>query len=328
MSSFGDIILTTPVLRCLRQQKPEAEIHFLIKKKYAAILENNPYVDKFIYYENNLSECISELKAENYEIIIDLHKNIRSFIIRSKLQIKAYSFPKLNLLKLLLVKLKINFLPHEHLIDRYFKAVRKLNVFNDHEGCDYLILPDENLKAIDISSQYGIQKFYVFAIGGTYFTKRMPAEKFTLIADKLNLPVVLLGGSNDRNNADIIASNSINRIINLCGQLSIRMSAAVLNLAEAVLTHDTGLMHIAAALDKKVISVWGNTVPDFGMTPYFANKSEKVNQSEIIEVKGLKCRPCSKLGKSKCPKGHFNCMQLIDEEVVVNSLMRKTNDNK
>ena len=107
-------------------------------------------------------------------------------------------------------------------------------------------------------------------------------------------------------------------IFNSCGQFSINESAALVKHAYKIITHDTGLMHIAAAFKKEVISVWGNTIPEFGMYPYYGTKNER--RGTITEVKNLSCRPCTKLGFEKCPKGHFKCMIQIDEAEIVNAL--------
>jgi heptosyltransferase-2 len=79
-------------------------------------------------------------------------------------------------------------------------------------------------------------------------------------------------------------------------------------------THDTGLMHIAAAFGRPIISLWGNTAPAFGMTPYYGDRPVPYG---IMETKGLWCRPCSKIGYEKCPMGHFRCMERIDPEQVL-----------
>jgi len=120
---------------------------------------------------------------------------------------------------------------------------------------------------------------------------------------------LLVGGPEDFERGEQIIANT-NNTINTCGKYSILQSASLVQQAKMVITHDTGMMHIAAAFQQKIYSVWGNTVPEFGMYPYLESK-----QSKRIEVKGLNCRPCSKIGYDKCPKGHFKCMQEIDENL-------------
>ena len=310
-SSIGDIVLTTPVVRCLKQQVENAEIHFLTKPANAGILEPNPYIDEVHTLKNTYAETIDELREIPFDYVIDLQKNLRSKRIINKLKILDFSFPKLNWQKWLATSfLKINKLPDIHIVDRYLTATRLFDVHNDGKGLDYFIPENEE---VDTKSAFGLDAntYVAYAIGGQHATKRMPRELISQICGKLNARVVLLGGNSDVEAAEYICAENENSI-NLCGMLSLSQSASVVRQAKYVITHDTGLMHIAAAFKKDIVSIWGNTIPQFGMTPYMAG-----DKSKIFEVKDLKCRPCSKLGYEKCPRKHFRCMndQNIDEIV-------------
>ena len=157
--------------------------------------------------------------------------------------------------------------------------------------------------------------FYAVAVGGSYNTKVMPTDKIIEIIEKLDEPVILLGGPGDMQRAKVIADAVGENVWNPVGMLNLEQSASIIKMSKAVLTGDTGMMHIAAAFNKPIVSVWGNTVPEFGMYQYYPKGSE--NKLNIMEIKDLKCRPCSKLGYKKCPKGHFKCMQMIDTNEVV-----------
>lgn len=324
-SSIGDIILTTPVIRCIKLQIPNAEIHFFTKKQYQATVEHNPYIDNIIYLHDDLKEQLRLLQLMNFDYIIDLHKNIRTSYIKWKLDKKSFSFEKLNYEKWLLTAFKINKLPNIHIVDRYLNTVKSLGVKNDNEGLDYFLPASLNGDGNTIINSLKIPfepfKYVAFAIGAQHATKRLPNEKIISICTKLKLPIVLLGGKEDVVRANDIC-NGVNSktIYNACGILSLHQSAAVLKYAGSVITHDTGLMHIAAAFNKKIISVWGNTVPQFGMTPYYGYNRMQ-GTAAIIEVKNLSCRPCSKLGYNSCPKKHFNCMNKIDEEAILKNVV-------
>jgi len=315
-SSIGDIVLTSPVVRCLKQQVPGAEVHFAVKKAFYPVVEANPYIDKVHLFEDNLKEFLKELRKEKFDFIIDLHNNQRTFLIKlfllfsssPLLLFSTHSFSKLNLRKWLLVKFKWNLMPDIHIVDRYFNAVRKLGVKNDGRGLDYFIPSGET---VDISQFLAaFRRGYVaFVIGAKHNTKAMPEERIVELIQSSSKPVILLGGPEDSGKGDrIVAATGGERVFNACGKFSLNQSASLVKQAEKVITHDTGLMHIAAAFHKEIISVWGNTVPEFGMHPYLP---EGLGESTILEVKGLKCRPCSKLGYRKCPKGHFRCMRDI-----------------
>lgn len=310
-SSIGDIVLTTPVIRCLKNQVDGARIHYVTKKQFVPILRNNPYIDRIHAYSGNLNTLIRELKHEHFDYIIDLHHNLRSALLKSRIRIISFSFPKLNLQKWLLVNLKINRLPDLHIVDRYLNTVRLFGVTNDQQGLDYFI-PEEEIILPDRLPVEFRKGYVAFAIGGLHTTKRMTTEKIIGICNGIDKPVVLLGGKEDSETGSDVAAKSGNTIYNGCGIYSINQSASLVQQASLVITHDTGMMHIAAAFRKKIISIWGNTIPEFGMYPYLPDPA-----SVIIQVPNLSCRPCSKIGFDQCPKKHFKCIEDIDIDRVV-----------
>ena len=316
-SSIGDIVLTTPVVRCVHKQLG-AEVHFLTKKNFKGIVENNPNIHKVWTIEKGVSEIADDLKAENFDYVIDLHKNLRTFHLKTMLSTPFSFFHKLNVEKWLMVNLKINRLPKLHIVDRYMKTVEKLGVQNDGKGLDYFIPTKDEMDISSLAVLNPPPQYIAFVIGAAHATKRLPTEKIIEICNKIKLPILLLGGKEDAHNGQLIENQTIGKAINLCGKLNLNQSASVVRQAETVVTHDTGLMHIAAAFQKKIISVWGNTIPEFGMTPYLPTEGSK-----IFEVKHLKCRPCSKIGFDECPKGHFRCMNEQNTEGVAKAINHK-----
>ena len=305
-SSIGDIVLTTPVVRCIKKQIPNAEIHFLTKTNFVSLVENNPYVSKIYSIKDKVAEVAEALKKENYGFVIDLHKNQRSAQAKRAAGSKAFSFNKLNIEKWLLVNLKINKLPNIHIIDRYFETVKTLGVVNDNAGLDYFIPEKDN---VDINAAFNLNanNYYALVVGGSYYTKQIPINKLQEICSLSDKPIIVLGGKEDVATGLQLEKEFTGKVFSPCGKLNINQSASIIQHADKVITSDTGLMHIASAFKKDIFSLWGNTVPEFGMYPYLPGKNSK-----ILEVKNLSCRPCSKLGYSKCPKGHFKCMQDIN----------------
>ncbi len=311
-SSIGDIVLTTPVIRALKTQIT-GEIHVLTKEKYKFLFFANPYVDKVHAFGENLSEVIPSLQSENFDFVVDLHKNLRSFRIKKALNKPSASFPKVNIQKWIMVRFKINKLPDNHIVDRYFEAVRPLGVENDGKGLDYFI-PEKDFVDLNDYPLLKAKRYIAFAIGGQHATKILPPEKAAAVINRLKAPVVLLGGKEDEKAAQKIKALCLHdKILNACGKLNLHQSASIIRQAGLVISHDTGLMHIAAAFKKPIISIWGNTIPEFGMYPYEPGEEDKV---VLSEVKGLRCRPCSKIGYDKCPKGHFRCMLNQDEDFI------------
>ena len=307
-SSIGDIVLTTPVVRCLRKRFPDAELHVLTKSSYQSIFAANPYVDKVYELSSNMKALLASLRKERYDFVVDLHKNWRSLRVRMALRRPSASFPKLNFQKFLYTKLKIGKLPPVHIVDRYFKAVERLGVSNDGQGLDFFFNEGDEMHYEDLPETFR-KGFVAVVIGGQHTTKILPEDKVVEVCEALGCPVILIGGPEDAARGDRIKAKVGSCVGNTCGSLTLGQSASLLKLADAVLTNDTGMMHIAAALRKPIVSVWGNTVPEFGMYPYLP---QDMKPAAIVENKGLKCRPCDKLGYAKCPKGHFNCMNSLD----------------
>lgn len=313
-SSIGDIVLTSPVIRCVKAQLG-AEVHFLTKKSFQKLLVAHPQVDKIYTIEQQVKEVLPQLQAEQYDYIIDLHKNLRSMQVRWGLKGKYFTFDKLNFQKWLLIKFHLNRLPKIHIVDRYMASVKKIGVSYDGQGLDYYIPPEEELTLKDFFSTAfyaacSTAGFLVFAIGAAHATKRLPFEKIVTVCLEASLPIVLVGGPGEQEVGLKIVSRvgETKAILNTCGQLSLHQSASLVRQANMVVSHDTGMMHIAAAFKKPIISVWGNTVPEFGMYPFYP---EGMDKNKTVEVKGLPCRPCSKIGSEECPKGHFKCMKEI-----------------
>jgi len=301
-SSIGDIVLTTPVIRCLKKQLPNAEIHFATKASFKSILENNPNVDKLHLLESSTGDLIYSLKKEDFDIVIDLHGNLRTRRIKWALGAKSYTFDKLNIRKWFYVNWKWKTMPDKHIVERYLDAVKLLNVINDQVGLDYFI-PSKDVVAIATLPKQFHLGYVAIAIGAQHATKRLPEAKLTELIGKISAPVILLGGKEDTAMADKLVSHfpDDKAILNACGLYNLNQSASIVQQCMYLYTHDTGLMHIAAALQKRIVAIWGNTVPEFGMYPY---KTEHITW----EIENLYCRPCSKIGYKTCPKKHFRCM--------------------
>lgn len=303
-SSIGDIVLTTPVIRCLKEQLPNVEVHFCTKSFYQNVLAGNSYIDKFHVLDSTIYTLICRLRVEKYDYIIDLHNNIRTNLIKTALGVRSFTVNKLNWYKWLYVRLKINVMPNQHVVDRYLATVSPLKVNDDGLGLDFFIGSDDvvDLNQIPITHQFG---YVAYVIGGQYATKRLPVSRMIELCNKLNMPVILLGNEQDRKSGQqVVETVGRELVYNACGLFNLKQSASLLQQSRVVFSHDTGLMHIAAALKKKVYSIWGNTTPKLGMYPY---KTSYV----VLERTGLNCRPCSKIGSNRCPTGRFECMNEV-----------------
>ena len=319
-SSIGDIVLTTPIIRCLRKAYPESQIHYLTKYNFRSSIANNPYINFYHLHKNDINKTIAELKKEDFDYVIDLHHNFRSAIVKLRLGVKSYSFPKLNFEKWLLVKFKINRLPSIHIVDRFFQTVAPLGVKNDGQGLDFFI-PDVDVVSPAIYGTQFSSGYVALVLGGTFDTKKLPIQKVIQLCLQISHPIILLGGRAELESAEVIVKNlGHNKVYCAVNKLTIAQSASLIKQANVVITNDTGMMHIAAAFKKRIISVWGNTLPEFGMTPYYGNKELELQRSTMVEVRNLSCRPCSKLGYSSCPQKHFRCMNEISESTILDAV--------
>ncbi|MDY0160502.1 MAG: glycosyltransferase family 9 protein [Bacteroidales bacterium] len=310
LSSIGDIVLTTPVVRALKQQVDGAEIHYLVKPQFKNILASNPYINKIHEYTTH-RETKTLLKQELFDYVIDLHNNFRTKRLKNSIKVLDFTVDKINFKKFLLTRFKINRLPDVHIVDRYLDTLKVFDVKNDSQGLDYFY-SKQSEKDFEVLPLH--DKYISLAIGGQHYTKQMPIDLLGKLCSFIDRPIVLLGGRDDVENGNLIVESSLNKnITNFCGKVSLDVSALIIKNSVLLITHDTGLMHIGAAFKKTIFSIWGNTVPDFGMYPYMADKN-----SEIFQVEGLKCRPCSKIGCKNCPKTHFKCMREQDIRLIAN----------
>lgn len=322
-SSIGDIAQTTPVIRCLRQHYPDAEIHFLTKREYEPMMRHNPYLNEVIVLDDHLLTTIARLRQYRYDYIIDLHHNLRTFVIKHALNTTSFSFPKLNIEKWLLTRFHINLLPQGvHLVDRYFEAFALLGVTNDGLGLDYFLGEDETVNVAAELPEGFADGYIGWVIGAKHFTKVFPKEKVVATIQLLHAQfpaarIVLIGGKEDVANGDFIATHTGANVFNACGKYTLNKSVSLVAQADMVIGNDTGLTQIAPAFKKPVISLWGSTSIVFGVAPYLAHQTQG---SAVIEVQQLPCRPCTKFGRKECPEGHFRCMRDIEEQTIVNSL--------
>ncbi|MEM6262003.1 MAG: glycosyltransferase family 9 protein [Bacteroidota bacterium] len=311
-SSIGDIVLTSPVVRSLYHAFPGCEIHFFTKAAYEPLVTHSPYIHKVHLLGDKLTENLTELRKEQYDHILDLHHNLRSLRVKLALHRPSSSFDKQNLSKYRLTQFKDLPTPISHVVERYGGTLKSLGASLDEEGLE-LFLPngiEEAAQVVLSASQItSEQQPLAVVLGAKFATKRWPREYFADLLNDLGRPAVLIGGKDAAEEAAFLMRKVKSPLVNTVGKYPLLTSAAIMKQCNSVLTHDTGFMHIAAAFRMKIFSIWGNTVPELGMTPY---KTEHY----LIERQGLTCRPCSKIGYAKCPQGHFQCMvDILPEEI-------------
>ena len=254
-SSIGDILLTSPVVRAIKQQLKDVELHFLTKQAYRSLVEHSPHIDKLHVIEEDVNEVIPRLKEERFDLVVDLHHNLRSWRVKRALGVPAKSFPKLNVEKWWMVNFKRDRLPRVHIVDRYMSTVEHLGVKNDGAGLE-LHVPGEKEIALSSLPEDHRSGYTALAIGALHYTKRLPEHRLIELAQLIEGPIVIIGGPDDRTIAGRIATAIGGRAYDATGKYDLLGSASLIRQANAVICHDSGAMHVAAAFKKKVISIF------------------------------------------------------------------------
>lgn len=316
-SSIGDIVLCSPVFRCLKKQIENAEIHFLTKESFKKVTQANPYIDRFFYFHKNLDDIIEQLNAENYDYVIDLHKNIRSIKIARSLKKKTFTIDKESVRKILLTKFKIDVMRGVHITQRCLETIRPLGVQDDGLGLDYFIPDTDKIRVEDLPVAHSAG-FVGIVIGASYFTKKLPVYKLKELCSKINYPIILLGGKEDRAAGNQIADIDPVKVYNACGKFNLNESADIVRQSKLIISHDTGLQYIACAFQKPVLAIWGGTSPRLDVEPYYGTSFISKEPFLIYEniFLDLWCQPCSRYGTKTCPLGHFNCMNKQDIDLI------------
>jgi len=311
-NAIGDIVLTSAVVRALALAGHE--LHYLCKKALVSLVENNPHIKKSWGFDNNWTTLVELLKAEKYDVILDLHNNIRSLKLRKALGLSALVFKKNRVNDVLITRFKFARKQRQHIVNRFMDTASTLIedsfdiktefYFPKGKSYDDLELPDGNYICIAVST--------------AHHTKNIPSPSLKALIKNLDSNIILLGGPGDREIAKAIHHGGPNsKIIDYAGKLSIDESAYVISKSKLLLTGDTGLMHIAAALGVSVAVVFGSTHPILGYTPFYGSNHIK---HAFIQNDELTCRPCTRQGRESCPKGHFKCMKGISVDKIVSAV--------
>jgi heptosyltransferase-2 len=316
LSSIGDIVLTSLALRCIKNSYPDVQIDFLTKEQFENLVSSYPQVSNVLILKSSLWKTAQEIISEEYDAVIDLHANFRTQILQQLLpeSLPFYSYQKQSLRRILSVWFKKDFYKGEKVPEQYLKALDSFGVKNDGKGLEFHIPKNDWIYRNDLPLSHR-SGFAVLSLGATHFTKKLPLYKWEEIVHRLEVPIILIGGKQEIDLGQYLEQLDDLKVINKCGKYNLHQSASVIAQSIFIITHDTGMMHIAAALKKKTISIWGGTVPYLGFEPYGIEQEKSI----IIEKSNLKCRPCSKYGREDCPKGHFKCMNdiTIDEIIKV-----------
>lgn len=320
LSSIGDIIITTPLVRALRKSFPEAQIDFVIKKQFTGLMKYNPHIDHLLSFDKDLGlEPLKQKISENqYDHIVDIHKNIRSFFLKLASRASSSTYPKYIFRRTMLVKFGINLYKDiQPVYLRYFDALREFDVQYDHQGTEVFFDPEDESFVKDTLNKIGYPsggKIVVICPGASFSNKQWLPERFAQVADELSEKgyfVILHGGKTDVELCESIKSLMENDGFVLANKFSLLESAALLKMAQLAITNDSGMMHLAQSQKTPVVAIFGSTSRELGYFP--------LPQASIVIEKDIPCRPCTHNGLNYCPKKHFRCMNEIQANEVISA---------
>jgi heptosyltransferase-2 len=322
-SSIGDVLLTTPLLRAIRHRHPAARITVLTKQAYVPLLSHNPRVDRVIGVtpDRPLTSVAAELRAERFTHRLDLHNSLRSRMLRALVPGRWGTYPKYRMARALLIHTKRNhYGDPTPVAERYFAAARDLDVVPDGAPPEFVPGPAAEREAADWLASVGLgqeRPMIALAPGAAHATKRWPTEHWRTLLQRIGgagFDVAIVGGPEDAALGTELVSGARRLVVNAAGVFGLEGTGAVLQRAAALVSGDTGVMHMATGVGTPVVALFGPTVKAFGFFPYAA-------RADVIEL-ALSCRPCSSKGGPRCPLGHHRCMLEISPESVYGALRR------
>jgi ADP-heptose:LPS heptosyltransferase len=318
--THADVVFATPVIRALKVQLDDVELHVVAPVAVAFLLDENPYVDTIHFYQPSFRKNYRRLKAEKFELIVNLSESRSKLILGILLNLRLHSMKSIRWKQWLMVNFKIDQLPNQHIVFRMFDGVNDLELKQDELGLDYFI-PEKDKVQREWLPEAFQQEYFVFCINAQYNTRKLTVDRMIELCDKINKPIVLLGGKDDFETGEVVSSffgkslsisyeegllqmNKRTVVYNACGKFNFNQMASVIRQSRGVFTFDNEFIAVASAFKKEIFGLWGNTILLFGRYPYRTKYT-------VLENNRISCRPCTTRGYGKCPKGHFKCMNRI-----------------
>lgn len=322
-SSIGDVLLTTPLLRAIRRRHPASRITVLTKQVYAPLISHNPNVSRVLGMtsEGSLTGIAAELRTNRYTHLLDLHDSVRTRLLRTLVPGRWGRYPKHRVARAVLIHTKRNlYRDSRPVAERYFEAARDLEVQPDGKAPDFFLAAEAEQEAghwLGAANPIPDRPLVALAPGAAHATKRWPLEHWRALVQRLaaegfNLAVV--GGTDDAPLGTLLADAAPGRVVNAAGLFGLQGTGAMLRHTVALVSGDTGVMHMATAVGTPVVALFGPTVRPFGFFPY-------TPRAQVIEL-GLSCRPCSSKGGPRCPLGHHRCLVDITPATVFEAVRR------
>lgn len=334
---IGDTILASHFARAVKEQYPESKIHFFLRKGNESVIQGLPTIEKTWIWDKaggktkNLVKLISELRQIKFDIVFNLHRHFNSGLVAASMKSSVKVGFKQNPLSFFYTHSVNHFIPHIPVDNeqvRWHEVQRNLQLLKildpqfriNHDSKVYrpeLPLTEKNFNKV---SPFSTGDYFVIAPASVWFTKAWTEEKFRELTEKLidQGKVFFIGASSDKDLCDRIRKD-LSNTVNLCGELNLLDSAALMKNAKRVFVNDSAPLHLASCVNAKTTAIFCSTVPAFGYTPL-------AQDSVVIDVgNSLDCRPCGLHGHKACPLGHFKCAKDISVQEVFKTVDRSLN---
>lgn len=322
-SSIGDVLLTTPLLRAIRRRHPSSRITVLTKSAYVPLLSHNPHPSQILALapDRSLTSVAGELRQAEYTHLLDLHDSVRSRLLRTLVPGRWTSYPKYRIARAVLIHTKHNiYRDPRPVAERYFSAAQGLGVTPDGGPPDLFLAPEAVREVDEWLAATGLGRhrpLLALAPGAAHATKRWPVAHWRTLFHRVvekGFDVAVVGGGDDASIGASLVNGARAHGRNAAGRFGLQSTGALLQRAAALISGDTGVMHMATAVGTPVVALFGPTVRPFGFFPY-------TSRARVVEL-GLPCRPCSSKGGPRCPLGHHRCMLDITPDQVYEALRR------
>lgn len=323
LSSLGDIVLITPVIRAVKHKFPQTEVYFLTKSIYSPLLKGNLHLSGIIELKDKdtsgLLSTLRKVRELNFDLVIDLHSNLRSFFLKnfSKAKLKL-KYNKKWFNRFLMVHFKGIEVSSVHTVDSYLNCLERLDIYS-FDRMPELYLDEESQKFADQLLKNLSQDEILVGVapGAKWENKRWGEGNFTeairVVNNRIKAKFVLIGGKEDE---ELIKGlKNLTKDINFIEAigLSFPQLSGIISRCQVILTNDSGPMHMAVALKVPVVAIFGPTHPKLGFFP--------LGEKDVIFCADVECSPCSLHGKKRCYKKSKICMEQISPEMVTDKVI-------
>ncbi len=344
-SSMGDIVLTSPVTRRLSKICPGAEIDFLTRNEYASLARSLPGVSQVQCFEpeKGLWRIVSRLRRKRYDLVVDLHGNIRSRLVGlAGGGRRVVRYDKRRFTRMAMVALPRRSAAVPHTVDRYLDVLNALEGIDaggaggprdaashddapgKHEDRTPELIVDASAEE-EVAERLAIAgigpEVPVLAVapGAAHGPKRWPPDRFARVADQLakthGMRVLLLGSDRDRSVVAEVSGAMTERAVDWSGATDLTLLPAAVSRCQLMVSNDSGPMHVATAVGTPVVGVFGATHPRLGFAP--------LGPDDAAVSLDLTCSPCSLHGDRACRFGTHACMEDLPPERVISEAERR-----